>query len=802
LKWLGRARAVDCPYGSRFPLSPHAWVTFDEAAEVAACDTETLMEDGDPWVGLRRLHRAALDAVATARARERAVAHARLESASLRDDALVTSSVASLAGLADEDEFDRPATPAVEPVADALLAALRVVGQTMGVEVKAPPFEAEGDPLRLICRASGLRARRVTLARRWWEADGGPMLGASAADGSPVALTPLHGRGYVAIAPTRGVKTAVTARTAASIGPNAWSFVRVLPSHPLRFRDLARFAWPVVRRELRTIVMLGAVCGVLGLLAPYVTALVVDDVIPRADRPQLKLLCGFLVAVGASIALLQAVQGLALVRIKGRLEATLLPAAWDRLLSLPVRFFAGGEAGDLALRATGLARVIEVVSGSTVASLLVASFSLTSVLVLFAVDWRLGLLAAALTAAAPLALAVSFPALWRCQQAITRMQGRISALLLVLLSGVVRLRVAGAERRAFAHWARLYRAQVALAVRFQALSDRLLVLGDAWPLVVAMAVFAAVVGLGPGAVSAGGFVAFNLALATGTAAVVGLGKTLLPLLNAIEQCERFRPILDATPEGSEARGDAVKLAGSIRLSNVSFRYDPDGPLVLDDVSLHVRPGEFVAIVGPSGSGKSTLMRLLLGFETPTEGVVAYDGRELAALDASEVRRQIGVVLQDAQLFPGDVLTNIIGLSTGLTRDDAWAAAELAGLDDDLRVMPMGLYTAVGESGAGLSSGQRQRLILARALAGRPTILLLDEATSALDNRTQAHVSRSLQTRLRGTTRLAIAHRVSSIAEADRIYVLVDGKIVQSGRYSQLEADPGPFQDLVRRQTVN
>ena len=216
----------------------------------------------------------------------------------------------------------------------------------------------------------------------------------------------------------------------------------------------------------------------------------------------------------------------------------------------------------------------------------------------------------------------------------------------------------------------------------------------------------------------------------------------------------------------------------------------------------MRAGEFVAIVGSSGSGKSTILRLLLGFETPTEGVVTYDGRELSTLDVQEVRRQLGVVLQDAQLFPGDIYSNIVGLSSQLTKDDAWEAAKFAGLADDIEQMPMGIHTVITEGGGGLSSGQRQRLIIARALAGRPKVLLLDEATSALDNRTQAIVSRSIHTSLAGTTRVAIAHRLSTVIDADRIYVINEGKVVQSGSYTQLISEIGPFQELARRQTLS
>ncbi len=219
------------------------------------------------------------------------------------------------------------------------------------------------------------------------------------------------------------------------------------------------------------------------------------------------------------------------------------------------------------------------------------------------------------------------------------------------------------------------------------------------------------------------------------------------------------------------------------------------------MSLQVRPGEFVAIVGPSGSGKSTLMRLLLGFEGPDSGTVTYDGRELVTLDLREVRRQIGVVLQNAQLMPSDIFSNIVGFAPSLGEEDAWQAARLAGLEDDIRAMPMGMHTLVGEGGGNLSSGQRQRLLIARAIVHRPRILLLDEATSALDNVTQSIVSDSLTNQLRGVTRLVIAHRLDGIVKADRIYVLKDGQIVQSGRYDQLLAEAGPFRELARRQML-
>jgi ATP-binding cassette subfamily C protein len=257
-------------------------------------------------------------------------------------------------------------------------------------------------------------------------------------------------------------------------------------------------------------------------------------------------------------------------------------------------------------------------------------------------------------------------------------------------------------------------------------------------------------------------------------------------------------VLEATRETDAVRVDPGELRGQLDVAHVSLRYEEDSPLVLDDVTLAVEPGEFVAVVGPSGSGKSTLKRVLLGFEKPEDGTVRLDGEDIETLDPRAVRRQMGVVLQTAGLLPGDVFTNIVG-ARDLTMDDAWEAVRVAGLEDEIKAMPMQMHTFIAEGAMTISGGQRQRLLIARAVAGRPRVLLFDEATSALDNRTQAEVSAAIS-RLRAT-RIVIAHRLSTVRHADRIVVLVGGRIVQSGTFDELMAERGPFQDLARRQLV-
>ena len=243
-----------------------------------------------------------------------------------------------------------------------------------------------------------------------------------------------------------------------------------------------------------------------------------------------------------------------------------------------------------------------------------------------------------------------------------------------------------------------------------------------------------------------------------------------------------------------------KLSGRIELSHVSFRYSDNMPMVLDDLSLRIRPGEYVALVGRTGCGKSTLIRLLLGFEKPQKGAVLFDGHDLNTIDLRSLRRSIGTVMQDGKLFQGSIFENIAISAPDLTEEEAWQAAELAGLADDIRDMPMGMHTMISEGSGGISGGQKQRLMIARAVAPKPKLLIFDEATSALDNITQKKVSESLNGLK--CTRLVIAHRLSTIRQCDRILVLDGGKIIESGTYDELIARNGFFAELVSRQRLD
>jgi ATP-binding cassette subfamily C protein len=563
--------------------------------------------------------------------------------------------------------------------------------------------------------------------------------------------------------------------------------------------DLFKLGFRGVRADLLTVVLAGIGLGILSLVVPLVTGVLFDTVIPGAERGQLVQLGLVLLGCALGAGLFMLVQNATVLRLEGKWDGAVLPAIWDRLLRLPASFFRRYSSGDLAERAMGLDVIRRTLSGAAISSILAGISSLFSLGLLFYYDSGLAWVAVGLALLSVAATLMAWRLAMRHQRQIAHHQGRIASMVLELTTAIAKLRVAGAEKRAFARWARAFSAQRDAAFEARNVENGLTVFNTIFPLATTLVIFA-LVAFGDGQearLSTGDFLAFNAAFGQFLLASLAVSGTL-STLHIIPLYERVRPILQAQPEVDPLRADPGELNGEIEISHVAFQYQNEEPLVLKDVSLHVRAGEFVALVGPSGCGKSTLVRLLLGFERPLAGAIYYDGQDLLGLDVEQVRRQIGVVLQNSQLITGTILSNIVG-SLSLGVDDAWEAARLLGLDEDIAEMPQGMHTRVSEGGSTLSGGQRQRLLIARAIVNRPRILFFDEATSALDNRSQALVGESLE-RLQAT-RIVVAHRLSTIAHADCIFVIDDGRIVQSGRYTELAQQKGLFAELTRRQVV-
>ncbi|MFD8353515.1 NHLP bacteriocin export ABC transporter permease/ATPase subunit [Streptomyces coelicoflavus] len=683
--------------------------------------------------------------------------------------------------------------------ADATHAACALVARAAGIPLAEPARSGTEsdrlDPVERIALASRVRTRSVRLEDRWWRDDVGPLVGHRTLSGAPVALLWRRG-GYVAVHPATGRETPVEKANAGEFEPRAVMFYRPLPERRLSPLRLLRFCLTGTRRDLTGLLLAGLVTVGLGALVPVATGKVLGEFVPKAQTGLIVQVCLAVMLSSVVAAAFMLLQNLTILRLEGRIEATLQPAVWDRLLRLPTRFFTGRSTGELASAAMGISAIRRLLAGvgPTVAqSVTVGAVNLV-LLLWFSVPMALAAIGM-LVVVAGVFLGLG---LWqvRWQRRLVKLTNKLNNQAFQTLRGLPKLRVAAAENYAYAAWAEQFAHSRELQQRAGRIKNLNAVLGAVYLPLCTLLMFMLLAGPARGSMSAAEFLTFNASATMLLTSVTQLTGAFVSGVAALPLFEEIRPVLDATPEVRTASTRPGPLSGAIEARRLSFRYTDDGPLVLDDVSFDVRPGEFVAVVGPSGCGKSTLLRLLIGFDRPLSGSVLYDGQDLAALDQSAVRRQCGVVLQHAQPFTGSILDVICGTEP-YTPEEAMAAAGMAGLSEDIERMPMGLHTIVSGSGA-VSGGQRQRLMIAQALIRRPRILFFDEATSALDNETQRTVIES--TKALNATRVVIAHRLSTVLDADRVIVMEDGRVAQQGPPAELLADTGGrLHELVRRQ---
>jgi ATP-binding cassette subfamily C protein len=683
--------------------------------------------------------------------------------------------------------------------ADATFAACKLVAGAAGITLVEPTRMGAGndrlDPVEQVALASRVRTRAVRLDGRWWRDDVGPLVGHRALSGAPVALLWRRG-GYVAVHPATGRETPVEKANAEEFEPRAVMFYRPLPERSLGPLGLLRFSMRGTGRDLTQLLLSGLVTVAIGALVPIATGKVLGEYVPKAQQGLIVQVCLAVMVSSVVAAAFLLLQNLTILRLEGRIEATLQPAVWDRLLRLPTKFFAERSTGELASAAMGISAIRRLLAGlgpSVAQSVTIGAMNL-GLLFWYSVPMAM----AAIGMLVVIAAVFLGLGLWqvRWQRRLVVLSNKLNNQAFQTLRGLPKLRVAAAENYAYAAWAAQFARSRELQQRLGRIKNLNTVLGSVYLPLCSLLMFMLLAGPARGALSAADFLTFNTSMTMLLTSVTSLTGAFVSAVAALPLFEEIRPVLEAPPEVRAASTRPGPLSGAVEARRLSFRYSDDGPLVLDDVSFEVRPGEFVAVVGPSGCGKSTLLRLLIGFDRPVSGSVLYDGQDLAALDQSAVRRQCGVVLQHAQPFTGSILDVICGTES-YTPEEAMAAAELAGLAEDIKRMPMGLHTIVSGSGS-VSGGQRQRLMIAQALIRRPRILFFDEATSALDNETQRTVIES--TRKLNATRIVIAHRLSTVMDADRVVVMENGKVAEQGSPAQLLADTGGrLHELVRRQ---
>lgn len=653
------------------------------------------------------------------------------------------------------------------------------------------------EQLEYVLRPNGIMKRAVKLERGWYKNAFGAMLAVRKDTGNVVALIPTGVRGYCFRDTITGDKIRVNKTNEKLFESEATCFYTTFPLRELSLKDIIVFCFKIFKpADYLILALSGLIVAIIGLLIPEINRALFGSVLESNSIKALSAIAVFLICASASGLMFKTVQAIVSERITTKLDVMVESATMIRVLSLPAGFFKEFSAGELTTRVQYLSALCDMVVNVFLQTGLTSIFSLVYI---FQIDrYAPSLVIPALLPIIATLVVTIISTIYEMKISKKRMEigAKVSGLSFALISGIQKIKLAGAEKRAFSKWGKEYAKQADLTYNYPVLLKLSPVITSAITLVGNYVIYLMAA---KSNVSVPEYYAFAAAYAYVSSAFVMLAGVTGQIAQIRPIMDMLEPILKTSPEMSEKKAVVEKLFGNIEISNLCFRYEENMPYVIDGLSLKIKAGQYVAIVGKTGCGKSTIMRLLLGFEKPIKGAVYYDGKDINTLDLKSLRKNIGSVMQNSTLFEGDIFSNITISAPTLTVEDAWKAAKIAGIADDIEQMPMGMYTIVSEGGGGLSGGQKQRIMIARAVAGSPKILLFDEATSALDNITQKAVSDALKTL--ECTRIVIAHRISTIKECDRIIVLDGGKIIEDGTYEELINNNGYFAELVKRQQV-
>lgn len=711
------------------------------------------------------------------------------------DDQRVSDSLLKAAGVVMGEETTRRAV-------DDRVAAGNAIGRIMRYyrykASEAPESVTDiYDRLDYCLRPHGVMYREVELQKGWYREAFSPILAFTKEEGTPVALIPGRVSGYWYADLKTEMPVKLNATNAKQFDDLAICFYRPLPQKELGMGDLLRYMLRCV--TVNDVAIKGAAAlavAFVGLLLPRLVRILTGPVLVSGEAAALIGIAICIICVTVSQQLVKSSADLLSSRLEAKVRLGVEASMMMRLLSLPVGFFAEYSPGELKSRffstqslCTLLMSIVMSTGISSFASLLYVTqiFAFTPALVVPAL-----LIVLVTVTVSTLTSLVGIKVSKRRMEASARESGTSYT----VISGIRKIRLAGAEKRMFAEWLDTYTDMADLTYNPPLLMKVSGVISLGISLISNIVLYYLAVKSG---IDQSSYFAFTTAYGMIMGAFTALSGKLLQVASVRPVYQMAEPFLKAVPETAENKEVIADVRGNVRFDHVSFRYGPDMPLVFDDLSLSIHEGEYVAIVGKSGCGKSTLIRLLLGFETPERGAVTVDGKDLTRVDLPSLRRKIGTVMQHDGLFQGSIFYNIALTAPELTMEGAWKAAEIAGIADDIRAMPMEMHTLISEGQGGISGGQKQRLMIARAVAPSPKLLIFDEATSALDNKSQRQVTDALDAM--GCTRIVVAHRLSTIRRCDRIIMLDQGKIVEEGTYEELLAKNGPFAEMVARQRV-
>lgn len=661
------------------------------------------------------------------------------------------------------------------------------------------PLEAVdiNDQLECLMRPYGIMRRTIRLDKNWHKRTFGALLG-SKKDGGIIALIPGKLGGYYYYDPEIDKNIKITQKNIDEIATEAICFYRPFPLGELTMRSIIKYILQgITLMDFIRIINYTAIVTIIGALITNASSRLIGEISSVHAEPVIALGI-YIVCVSIGKILFEAARELMVYGITMKLKVETEAATFMRILSLPARFFRQFTAGELNQRLQGVNQLCDRVLASFLSLGVIWLFSIVYVT---QISWYApglalpSFLIVTLTIASSTIFTLLQTNINYNEREETAQERGISY---AILRGIQKIRQSGAEKRAFAIWGNHYAREISYSYNANVFCRTLPVVNTAIGVIgtIVLYYFA-----GSSDIPVSNYYAFLSAYGMLTGTVLG-GEDIGQVLGGIPAIlKSVRPLMETLPEIATGKKVVTHLSGAVEFNNLSFRYDKSMPMLFDNISVRIRPGEYVAIVGPTGCGKSTLLRLLLGFESPQRGAIYYDGRDLNSIDLKSLRRKIGVVLQDSMLFAGSIYSNISIAAPGMTMEEAWKVAEMAELAEDIRRMPMGMHTLVQEGGAGMSGGQRQRLMIASAIAPKPKILFFDEATSALDNLAQKKISLALD-KMKNCTKIIVAHRLSTIRNCDRILVLNQGKIVEEGKYDQLMARRGFFYELVARQRLS
>ena len=678
--------------------------------------------------------------------------------------------------------------------------AIDAVLQSMNVRSRDIPDDITelNDQLDYLLEPHGIMRRAVYLPPGWYKDAAGSMLLIYKEGKIPVAVLPGKINGYEFTDPVTLKTSRINDSTQKLFEETGLCFYKPFPQKKLGIKDLLLYM--ALSRSVSDHAMILASSAILtgiGGILPMLTKLAYGRVLKSGEMNMLLALTFFMISVSIGHLMFGTVSNMITQAVQTKQSVAIEAAVMMRILSLPASFFRKFSAGELYSRVQSISELCKQLASAILSTGVTSLFSLVYIVQVFHYTPALVVPALAITLVTLVFSVVSTLLNTAISRESMKLAAQENGMNYAMITGIQKIKLAGAEKRAFARWARLYSKEAEYMYNPPMIIKMNSVISAAIGLIGTVVMYSAAIGSG---VTYDNYMAFTASYGYISAAFMEISSIALIIAGIRPTIEMVTPILDQEPEVTGGRQIVTRLGGNIELNHVSFRYSETMPDVLDDLSIRIKSGEYVAIVGETGCGKSTLVRILLGFEKPRVGAVFYDGKDINSLDLRSLRRHIGVVMQNGKLLMGSIFENITISAPWLGLDDAWEAAEAAGIAQDIREMPMGMQTMISEGQGGISGGQKQRLLIARAIAPKPNVLIFDEATSALDNLTQRKVTEALDSYK--CTRLVIAHRLSTIQACDRILVLRNGKIAEDGTYDELIAENGFFAELVERQRLD